>query len=388
MFVYLDNSSTTKPYGEVVDVMTKVLREDFGNPSSLHWLGVTAEKYVKTARKTFAKSIGASEDEVYFTSCGTESDNTALLEGALSRKARGKKVITTKVEHPAVLEPAARLEAMGFEVEYIGVDDKCRLDIKQLKDAITEDTVMISVMAVNNETGTVMPLKEIADIKNRFNKEHGCDILLHTDAVQAYGKIPINLNGIDMMSVSGHKIHGPKGIGGLYIRKGVSVSPYLIGGGQEKNMRSGTENTAGIAGFGRAIDISYENFSKRVTAMTEARNRLLEGIRAEIKDIVVNSPQDQWAGPSVLSISFIGTRGEVLLHTLEQDGIFVSTGSACSSNKKGQSHVLQSMGLSQKAIEGTVRFSFSEFNTIEEMDFVTEKVKQAVNKFRKLGSFR
>ena len=388
MFVYLDNSSTTKPYGEVVDVMTKVLREDFGNPSSLHWLGVTAEKYVKTARKTFAKSIGASEDEVYFTSCGTESDNTALLEGALSRKARGKKVITTKVEHPAVLEPAARLEAMGFEVEYIGVDDKCRLDIKQLKDAITEDTVMISVMAVNNETGTVMPLKEIADIKNRFNKEHGCDILLHTDAVQAYGKIPINLNGIDMMSVSGHKIHGPKGIGGLYIRKGVSVPPYLIGGGQEKNMRSGTENTAGIAGFGRAIDISYENFSKRVTAMTEARNRLLEGIRAEIKDIVVNSPQDQWAGPSVLSISFIGTRGEVLLHTIEQDGIFVSTGSACSSNKKGQSHVLQSMGLSQKAIEGTVRFSFSEFNTIEEMDFVTEKVKQAVNKFRKLGSFR
>ena len=388
MFVYLDNSSTTKPYGEVVDVMTKVLREDFGNPSSLHWLGATAEKYVKTARKTFAKSIGASEDEVYFTSCGTESDNTALLEGALSRKARGKKVITTKVEHPAVLEPAARLEAMGFEVEYIGVDDKCRLDIKQLKDAITEDTVMISVMAVNNETGTVMPLKEIADIKNRFNKEHGCDILLHTDAVQAYGKIPINLNGIDMMSVSGHKIHGPKGIGGLYIRKGVSVPPYLIGGGQEKNMRSGTENTAGIAGFGRAIDISYENFSKRVTAMTEARNRLLEGIRAEIKDIVVNSPQDQWAGPSVLSISFIGTRGEVLLHTLEQDGIFVSTGSACSSNKKGQSHVLQSMGLSQKAIEGTVRFSFSEFNTIEEMDFVTEKVKQAVNKFRKLGSFR
>lgn len=388
MFVYLDNSSTTKPYGEVVDVMTKVLREDFGNPSSLHWLGVTAEKYVKTARKTFAKSIGASEDEVYFTSCGTESDNTALLEGVLSRKARGKKVITTKVEHPAVLEPAARLEAMGFEVEYIGVDDKCRLDIKQLKDAITEDTVMISVMAVNNETGTVMPLKEIADIKNRFNKEHGCDILLHTDAVQAYGKIPINLNGIDMMSVSGHKIHGPKGIGGLYIRKGVSVPPYLIGGGQEKNMRSGTENTAGIAGFGQAIDISYENFSKRVTAMTEARNRLLEGIRAEIKDIVVNSPQDQWAGPSVLSISFIGTRGEVLLHTLEQDGIFVSTGSACSSNKKGQSHVLQSMGLSQKAIEGTVRFSFSEFNTIEEMDFVTEKVKQAVNKFRKLGSFR
>lgn len=388
MFVYLDNSSTTKPYDEAVMVMTKVLSEDFGNPSSLHSLGIAAEKYVKAARKSFAKSIGASEDEVYFTSCGTESDNMALLEGTFSRKARGKKIITTKVEHPAVLEPASRLEAMGFEVEYIGVDNKCRLDMKQLQNAITEDTVMISVMTVNNETGTVMPIKEIADIKNRFNKEHGCDILFHTDAVQAYGKIQLDLNGIDMMSVSGHKIHGPKGVGGIYIRKGMSVPPYLIGGGQERNMRSGTENTAGIAGFGKAIDISAGNFQRRAAAMTEARNRLLEGIKAEIKDIVINSPEDKWAGPSVLSVSFLGTRGEVLLHTLEQDRIFVSTGSACSSNKKGQSHVLRAMGLDQKTIEGTVRFSFSEFNTIEEMDFVTEKVKQAVGRFRKLGSFR
>ena len=388
MFVYLDNSSTTKPYDEAVKAMTRVLEEDFGNPSSLHLLGVAAEKYIKAAGKSFANSIGASEDEVYFTSCGTESDNMALLEGALSRKSRGKKVITTKVEHPAVLEPVSRLEAMGFEVEYIGVDDKCRLDMSQLKNAITKDTVMISVMAVNNETGTVMPIKEIADIKDRFNKEHGCEILFHTDAVQAYGKIPLSLKGIDMMSVSGHKIHGPKGIGGIYIRKGVSLPPYLIGGGQERNMRSGTENTPGIAGFGRAIDISFENFYSRVNSMKEARDRLLEGIRSEIKDIVINSPEDQWAGPSVLSVSFLGTRGEVLLHTLEQDGIFVSTGSACSSNKKGQSHVLRAMGLDQKTIEGTVRFSFSEFNTQEEMDFVAEKVKQAVNKFRKLGSFR
>ena len=388
MFVYLDNSSTTKPYDEAVKAMTRVLEEDFGNPSSLHLLGVAAEKYIKAAGKSFANSIGASEDEVYFTSCGTESDNMALLEGALSRKSRGKKVITTKVEHPAVLEPVSRLEAMGFEVEYIGVDDKCRLDMSQLKNALTKDTVMISVMTVNNETGTVMPIREIADIKDRFNKEHGCEILFHTDAVQAYGKIPLSLKGIDMMSVSGHKIHGPKGIGGIYIRKGVSLPPYLIGGGQERNMRSGTENTPGIAGFGRAIDISFENFYSRVNSMKEARDRLLEGIRSEIKDIVINSPEDQWAGPSVLSVSFLGTRGEVLLHTLEQDGIFVSTGSACSSNKKGQSHVLRAMGLDQKTIEGTVRFSFSEFNTQEEMDFVAEKVKQAVNKFRKLGSFR
>ena len=388
MFVYLDNSSTTRPYDQTLKIMMKVLGEDFGNPSSLHSLGVAAEKYVKDARRSLARALSVSEEEIYFTSCGTESDNAAILGGALARKRRGKKIITTQVEHPAVLEPVKRLEAMGFETEYIGVDKKCRLDLGRLEQALTEDTVLISAMSVNNETGTVMPIEQIAQIKDRFNEEHGCDILLHTDAVQALGKIPVAVKGVDMISVSGHKIHGPKGTGALYIRKGLSIPAFMVGGGQERNMRSGTENTAGIAGFGKAADISAENFSDRTSAMISARDRLLCGLRTEIKDIVVNSPEDSSAGTSVLSVSFLGTRGEVLLHSLEQDGIFVSTGSACSSNKKGQSHVLSAMGLSQKEIESTVRFSFSEFNTAQEMDYVTDKVKQAVARFRKLGSFR
>ncbi len=409
MFVYLDNSATTKPYEQSVDVMAKVLREDFGNPSSLHTLGITAEKYIKNARKSFAKSIGAGEDEVYFTSCGTESDNTAIMGVAAARKHRGKKIITTAVEHPAILEPCRKLESMGYEVEYIGVDNKCRLDMKQLEAAITEDTILISVMGVNNEVGTIMPLKEIIEIKNKFNKEHKCDILMHTDAVQAYGKVPVNvkgeLRGIDMISVSGHKIHGPKGIGGLYVRKGLNVPSFIIGGGQEAGFRSGTENTAGIAGFGQAMDIAFGDFDSRVAAMARAKARLLEALTAEVKDIIVNTPCGEGFGdssgsgfgsgfgcgesaPSVLNVSFLGTRGEVLLHTLEQEGIFVSTGSACSSNKKGQSHVLGAMGLKHKEIEGAIRFSFSEFNTDEEMDYVADKVKMAVTRFRKLGSFR
>ena len=390
MFVYLDNSATTKPYNEAVDVMTTVLREDFGNPSSLHTLGIAAEKYIKNARKSLATSLGASEDEVFFTSCGTEADNMAIMGAASARKHQGKKIITTAVEHPAILEPCKKLEQMGYKVEYIGVDNKCRLNMDQLKAAIDEDTILISIMGVNNETGTIMPLKEIIELKEQFNKAHGTGILMHTDAVQAFGKVPVNvkgdLKGIDMISVSGHKIHGPKGIGGIYVKKGLALPAFIVGGGQEGHMRSGTENTAGIAGFGKAIDMAFDDFDGRIAAMSKAKNRLYEAITSDIKDIVVNSPED--AAASVLNISFLGTRGEVLLHTLEQDGIFVSTGSACSSNKKGQSHVLGAMGLKHKEIEGAIRFSFSEFNTVEEMDYVADRVKFAVTKFRKLGSFR
>lgn len=390
MLVYLDNSATTKPYQEAVDVMAKVLTEDYGNPSSLHTLGIAAEKYVKSARKSFATSIGASEEEVFFTSCGTEADNMAIMGAAAARKHQGKKIITTAVEHPAVLEPCRKLEQMGYKVEYIGVDSKCRLDMKQLEAAIDEDTILISVMGVNNETGSIMPIKEIIELKDRYNKEHNTGILMHTDAVQAFGKIPVNVKGefkgADMISVSGHKIHGPKGIGGIYVKKGLNLPAFIIGGGQENHMRSGTENTAGIAGFGKAMDIAFADFEGRVDKMAKAKARLLEAIKADVKDIIINSPEE--SAPSVLNISFMGTRGEVLLHTLEQDNIYVSTGSACSSNKKGQSHVLGAMGLKHKEIEGAIRFSFSEFNTEEEMDYVADKVKQAVTRFRKLGSFR
>ncbi len=388
MFVYLDNSSTTRPYDQVAETMIKVLSDDFGNPSSLHTLGLTAEKYVKSARKSVASALGVKDDEIYFTSGGTESDNTALFGAASARRRGHGRIITTAVEHPAVLEAARRLEREGWKVEYIGVDRNCRPDMEALKSSIAEDVALISVMTVNNETGTIMPVGEIADIKEKFNREHGTDILFHTDAVQALGKTGIPTAGVDMISVSGHKVHGPKGTGALFIRRGLTVPPFMYGGGQEKNMRSGTENTPGIAGFGKACDVFVSDWEKRVRSMRESRQRLLEGLTSEIGDLVINSPLGEDACPSVLNVSFIGVRGEVLLHTLEQDGIFVSTGSACSSNKKGQSHVLKAMGLSDREIEGAVRFSFSEFNTKEEMDYVTEKTKQAVARFRKLGSFR
>lgn len=395
MFVYLDNSATTRPYDRVIDLMAELQRETYGNPSSLHTMGIESEKRVREARRAFAKAIGADEDRVFFTSGGTESDNTALFGVCQAKKRSGKKIITTAAEHPAVLEPAAKLEAMGFEVEYIGVDRKCRLDMEQLRAALNEDVMLISVMAVNNETGTIMPVEEIGRLKNEFNKAHGTDIILHTDAVQAFGKIQVSMRGnfkdVDMMSVSSHKIHGPKGVGGLYIRKGLSVPPFMLGGGQEKGMRSGTENVEGICGFGAAASISCENFEERLRLISSARNTLLSAIKDSVPDIVVNSPEKEGANggcPSVLNISFLGTRGEVLLHTLEQDKVFVSTGSACSSNKKGKSHVLSAMGLSDKEIEGAVRFSFSEFSTAEEMEYAAEKVGAAVKRFRKLGSFR
>ena len=390
--VYLDNSATTRQYDQVTEVMAEAMRETYGNPSSLHMLGVEAEKKVRTSRKILASAIGASEEEFFFTSGGTESDNTVLFGVAEARKRTGKKIITTAVEHPAVLEPAKKLEAMGFTVEYIGVDRNCHLNMDQLVSAIDDETILISVMGVNNEAGTILPIGEIAALKDQYNRQHKTDILLHSDAVQAFGKVPVDLKGaykgVDFLSVSGHKIHGPKGIGGLYIRKGIHLPPFLSGGGQERHMRSGTENTPGIVGFGKAAEMGMADFAGRTEAMKKARTRLLEGLLAEIPDIRINSPQDETASPSVLNVSFLGTRGEVLLHTLEQEGIFVSTGSACSSNKKGRSHVLTAMGLSDKEIEGAIRFSFSEENTLEEMDYTVEKVKAAVTRFRRLGSFR
>lgn len=390
--VYLDNSATTRQYDQVTEVMAEAMRETYGNPSSLHMLGVEAEKKVRSSRKILAAALGASEEEFFFTSGGTESDNTVLFGVAEARKRTGKKIITTAVEHPAILEPAKRLEAMGFTVEYIGVDRNCHLNMDQLVSAIDDETILISVMGVNNEAGTILPIGEIAALKDRYNREHKTDILLHSDAVQAFGKVPVDLKGaykgVDFLSVSGHKIHGPKGIGGLYIRKGIHLPPFLSGGGQERHMRSGTENTPGIVGFGKAAEMGMADFAGRTEAMKKARTRLLEGLLAEIPDIRINSPQDETASPSVLNVSFLGTRGEVLLHTLEQEGIFVSTGSACSSNKKGRSHVLTAMGLSDKEIEGAIRFSFSEENTLEEMDYTVEKVKAAVTRFRRLGSFR
>ncbi|WP_425757013.1 cysteine desulfurase family protein [Ihubacter sp. rT4E-8] len=378
MFVYLDNSATTRQYDQVTDAMAASMRDCFGNPSSLHAMGLAAEKEVRKARKAIASSLACHEDEIIFTSGGTESDNMALLSTAQARRREGKRIITTRVEHPAVLETCKVLERQGFELIYIDVDERCRLNFPQLKAAINDETILISVMAVNNEVGTIMPLRDISEIKKRA--------IFHTDAVQGLGKTELKRTGADMISLSAHKIHGPKGVGALYVRKGVTIPAFINGGGQEKHRRSGTENVPGITGFGMASQIAEKHFDQRVSAMAAARRRLFDGLCDQISDIRVNSPEDGAA--SVLNVSFLGCRGEVLLHTLEQDQIYVSTGSACSSNKKGRSHVLAAMGLSDKEIEGAIRFSFNEFNTAEEMDYVIDRVKTAVNRFRKLGSFR
>lgn len=388
MDIYLDNSATTKPYAEVVKAMVHFMEQEYGNPSSLHRMGVSAEKALKEARRITASSLSALDEEIIFTSGGTESDNTAILGAAQARARRGNHVITSKIEHPAVMESCKRLSETGFTVSYIDVDDTGRIRLDQLAQAMTEKTILITVMQVNNEVGTIQPLTEIGKLKAEWNRRTGADVLFHSDGVQGYGKLPAHLQQaqIDLFSVSGHKIHGPKGIGALYVKKGLTIPPYLLGGGQEQGLRSGTENLPGIVGFGNAVAIGNARMDQRLAAMKEAKDYLQRGIEAEIKDIRINSSEE--GIPSILHVSFLGVKGEVLLHQLEQAGIYVSTGSACSSNKKGQGYVLQAIGLKEKEIEGAIRFSFNEFHHIDEMDDVLVQLKNAVSKFRKLGRFR
>ncbi len=387
--IYLDNSATTKQYDEVNEVMLKAMQENFGNPSSLHRLGMNSEKKIKEARERLAKVLGVKSECLFFTACGTESDNTALFGVARAKKRAGKRIITTKVEHPAILEPCKRLEKDGYEVVYLDVNSEGFVTAEQVAKALTKETILVSVMAVNNESGCIMPIEDIGRAIQSFNKENDRNILFHSDMVQSFGKVTFNMNLIDMASISAHKIHGPKGIGALYVKKGSNIEPFLLGGGQEHHFRSGTENVPAIIGFGEAARICGENLEHRVKSMENVKQRLLAGIRDGITDVKVNTPEDD-SVCSLLNISFLNTRGEVILHTLEQNEIYVSTGSACSSNhaSKGGSHVLKAMGLSPKEIEGAIRFSFSEFTTEEDVDRALAAIKEAVAKFRKLGSFR
>ncbi len=409
--IYLDNSATTRQYDEVTDVMVRAMKEGYGNPSSLYQLGVDAEKTVKAARRQvleaagFAAGAGAGSWDVVFTSGGTESDNMAIFGAARALRRQGNRIVTTAVEHPAVLECCKSLEAEGFEVIRVGVDSSCTPDLQQLADAVNERTILVSVMHVNNEVGTVMPVDAVKDIMKK-NKAPG---LFHCDAVQSFGKMPLPADA-DLISVSGHKIHGPKGSGALLISKGrtasgksINLPAFIVGGGQESGRRSGTENVPAIVGLGCAAQIAAADGATgsqnaggsylSMSQMAEMRQRLIDGLCAEIKDIHINSPLE--AGltpgqccPSVLNVNFTGTRGEVILHTLEQEGIYVSTGSACSSNKKGQSHVLGAMGQSSRDIEGAIRFSIGRLNSPDEVDETVRAVAAAVARFRKLGSFR
>ncbi len=386
--IYIDNSATTKQYPQVTETMTKYMEEYFGNPSSMYQLGLDSEKAVKHARKQVEEAMGAGNGTLIFTSGGTEADNTAIFGAARALRRRGNRIITSAVEHPAVLECCKRLEQDGYDVVYVGVDDKCRLDLERLEDAIDENTILVSLMQVNNEAGTIMPVDAVKDLMKKKNAPGW----FHCDAVQSFGKLQVP-ESADMISVSSHKIHGPKGAGALFVRKGIHLPALIEGGGQEHGNRSGTENVPAITGFGTAAEISAKDRDEERQRVSVMRRALLKGLKDNLEDLKINSVEEDGVASgqccsSILNISFLGTRGEVLLHTLEQDGIYVSTGSACSSNKKGQSHVLGAMGLKDKEIEGALRFSFGRFNEIDEMEIVVDKVTAAVKRFRRLGSFR
>lgn len=386
--IYIDNSATTKQYPQVTETMTKYMEEYFGNPSSMYQLGLDSEKAVKHARKQVEEAMGAGNGTLIFTSGGTEADNTAIFGAARALRRRGNRIITSAVEHPAVLECCKRLEQDGYDVVYVGVDDKCRLDLERLEDAIDENTILVSLMQVNNEAGTIMPVDAVKDLMKKKNAPGW----FHCDAVQSFGKLQVP-ESADLISVSSHKIHGPKGAGALFVRKGIHLPALIEGGGQEHGNRSGTENVPAITGFGTAAEISAKDRNEERQRVSVMRRALLKGLKDNLEDLIINSVEEDGVASgqccsSILNISFLGTRGEVLLHTLEQDGIYVSTGSACSSNKKGQSHVLGAMGLKDKEIEGALRFSFGRFNEIDEMEIVVDKVTAAVKRFRRLGSFR
>ncbi len=393
--IYLDNSATTRQYDEVTDLMCCAARDNFGNPSSLHTLGFEAGNLLYDARKQIEELLPPAGN-VIFTSGGTEGDNMALVSSARKLRRRGNKIITTRVEHPAVLETCKRLAEDGFEIVYVDVDVDGYAEEQAVKALLDENTIIVSMMCVNNEVGTIEPVVPVSRTVRNFNREHGTDIIFHTDAVQAFGKLAMDDVDADIITASGHKFHGPKGTGFLYIKKRHKLPAFITGGGQEGGLRSSTENTPGIAGLGLAAEMSAKDQMMKISRMGMVNNYLLNGLRTEISDIIVNGPEElgytlQDHGkrcPTVLNVTFEGTRGEVILHTLEQDGIYVSTGSACSSHKTGDSHVLSAMSMTHKEIEGAIRFSFSEFNTVEEMDEVIARTKTAVERFRRLGSFR
>ncbi len=370
--IYLDNSATTRPYDEVIDYIYKINKNVYGNPSSMHSKGLEAEKHVKSAREAIAKSLGADSQEIYFTSGGTEANNLAILGYLEANPRRGKHIIATKIEHPSVLEVYKHLVERGYTVDFLDVDNKGIINLESLRGSINADTALISVIYVNNEIGTLQPLNDIVEIKNSINRETA----IHVDAIQAFGKIRIvpKKLGIDLMSMSSHKIHGPKGTGALYIKKGIKVHPIFSGGGQEFSMRSGTENVSGICGFGMAADITHKKLEENYEKCNILKGYFIEKLRKELaEDTFIISPEG--SSPYILNVAFANIRSEVLLHHLEMKNIFVSTGSACSSRKNIHSHVLKALGLKPDKIDGAVRFSFSAFNTIEDVDETINALK-------------
>lgn len=380
MEAYFDNSATTRCYPEVAEIVVKTMTEDFGNPSAMHLKGVEAEKYVREAAQTLAKILKVNEKEIIFTSGGTESNNLALFGGADANKRSGNHIITTSVEHAAVGQPAERLEQMGYEVTIVPVDHRGVVQLEALEKALRPDTILVSTMYVNNEVGAVMPVEEIAKLVH----EKSPKALYHVDAIQAFGKYRIypKKAGIDMLSVSSHKIHGPKGVGFLYINEKARIQPQILGGGQQAGMRSGTDNVPGIAGLGVAAKMVYTDFDKKIEHMYQLKERLAEGF-LKLPDVRLNGMEIREGAPQILSASFLGVRSEVLLHTLEEKGIYVSAGSACSSHKRKAAGTSSAMGMEAAQRESTLRFSFSEENTFEEVDYALEVIGQVLPMLRR-----
>jgi cysteine desulfurase len=372
--IYLDNSATTKPYDEVVQYIYEVSKNFYGNPSSLHTKGIEAENLVKEARAQIANALKVDAKEICFTSGGTEANNLAILGYLKANPRSGKHIVTSEIEHPSVLEVYKQLETEGLRVDYIPVDRNGIIKLDELRNVLDTETALMSFMHTNNETGSVQPIEEIDKIRKTICP----DAAFHVDYVQAFGKTciyPLNAN-IDLLSFSSHKIHGPKGMGALYIKKGIKVKPILIGGGQETALRSGTENVPGICGFGLAAKKIFSKIDENYSIVNSLKEHFVLKIKDCFEDAVINSPEQ--ALPYIINVSFPNLKSEVLLHHLEQKNIFVSTGSACSSHKNHHSHVLKAMGVSSKYIDGAIRFSLSASNTIEDMDETINALKEII----------
>lgn len=380
--IYLDNAATTRPHPAVIEVMTRALTVDFGNPSSLHGKGVAAERVITAAREAVAASLGVSAGEIVFTSGGTEANNLAILGAA--RIARGRHLVVSAIEHSSILSPARALAADGFEVTELPVDGGGLVSAQQLAAALRRDTVLVSVMAVNNEIGTIEPLEELAHVI-RAHRTAGGTAVFHVDAVQAWGKIALRPSrvGIDLLSISGHKVHGPKGIGALYVRRGVRLAALVSGGDQERALRPGTENVPGIAGLGEAARLLVAELPGHTAQMGTLTRRLRDRF-ARIVDVIINTP-DTGAAPHILNVTFPGVRGETLLHRLEMDGVYVSTGSACHSHRLTPSHVLLAIGRTADEAASSLRFSVSRFTTPAEIDAASSAVEAAVADLRALA---
>ena len=380
MEAYFDNSATTKVLDCVKDAVVDAMCVNYGNAAAKHRKGVEAENLIREAKKAIADTLKVQEKEILFTSGGTESNNTALIGTALANRRAGKHLITTGVEHPSIYNTMSFLEEMGFEVTYLPVDHLGHISLEDLEKAIREDTILVSVMYVNNEVGSVEPVAEIS----RVIKAKNPSTIFHVDAIQAYGKYEIRpkKEGIDLLSVSGHKIHGPKGVGFLYIDEKVKIRPLIYGGGQQKGMRSGTENVPGVAGLGVAAAEMYRNHQEKLDHLYELKEHMMKRV-AEIDGVVINSQPGRESAPQIVSVSFEGVRSEVLLHALEDRGIYVSSGSACSSNHPGVSGTLKGIGVKQELLDSTLRFSFGMFNKKEEIDYAIEVLKELLPVLRR-----